>query len=148
MISKGDEIAKSRTAHAYIATLSSFLDRFEAIRRCWGWKTGPGLANVALEDGWAVINPTEPAAFEVGTSVFLRSEGMHAVEEFQGRPLRWTDGSASIFVPLIGQPPPKSLSVKLWNIDQSPSPVTIRVNGSPIFNGSLPVAGHVAASAD
>jgi glycosyltransferase involved in cell wall biosynthesis len=36
MISKGNEIAKVRTSQAYIAALCSFLDRFEAIRRCWG----------------------------------------------------------------------------------------------------------------
>ncbi|MGH6849420.1 MAG: glycosyltransferase family 4 protein [Methylocella sp.] len=36
LIRDGNEIAKRRTAHAYIATLCSFLDRFEAIRRCWG----------------------------------------------------------------------------------------------------------------
>ena len=36
MIVKGSEIAKRRTSQAYIATLCSFLDRFEAIRRCWG----------------------------------------------------------------------------------------------------------------
>lgn len=36
MISKGNEIAKARTPEAYISTICSFLDRFEAIRRCWG----------------------------------------------------------------------------------------------------------------
>jgi glycosyltransferase involved in cell wall biosynthesis len=36
MISKGSAIAKLRTSQAYIAGLCSFLDRFEAIRRCWG----------------------------------------------------------------------------------------------------------------
>ena len=36
MIAKGREIAKVRTPEAYIATLCSFLDNFEAIRRCWG----------------------------------------------------------------------------------------------------------------
>jgi glycosyltransferase involved in cell wall biosynthesis len=35
MISKGNEVAKLRTSQAYIAGLCSFLDRFEAIRRCW-----------------------------------------------------------------------------------------------------------------
>jgi glycosyltransferase involved in cell wall biosynthesis len=36
MIRNGNEIAKRRTPQAYIATLCSFLDRFEAIRRFWG----------------------------------------------------------------------------------------------------------------
>jgi glycosyltransferase involved in cell wall biosynthesis len=36
MISKGNEIAKVRTPQAYIATLGSFLDNFDRIRRCWG----------------------------------------------------------------------------------------------------------------
>jgi hypothetical protein len=36
MIRDGNEIAKRRTSQAYIAMLCSFLDRFEAIRRCWG----------------------------------------------------------------------------------------------------------------
>lgn len=36
LIDKGFEIAKVRTPQAYIATVGSFLDRFEAIRRCWG----------------------------------------------------------------------------------------------------------------
>jgi glycosyltransferase involved in cell wall biosynthesis len=36
MISIGNEIAKLRTSQAYIAALCAFLDRFEAIRRCWG----------------------------------------------------------------------------------------------------------------
>ncbi len=36
LIGKGKEIAKHRTPQAFIATLSAFLDRFEALRRCWG----------------------------------------------------------------------------------------------------------------
>jgi glycosyltransferase involved in cell wall biosynthesis len=36
MISKGAKIANERTPQNYITTLCSFLDRFEAIRRCWG----------------------------------------------------------------------------------------------------------------
>jgi hypothetical protein len=36
MISIGNETAKLRTSQAYIAALCSLLDRFEAIRRCWG----------------------------------------------------------------------------------------------------------------
>ena len=36
MVSIGNEIAKLRTSQAYVAALCSFLDRFEAIRRCWG----------------------------------------------------------------------------------------------------------------
>ncbi len=96
---------------------------------------------MAPEFGWAVIDPTEAAALEVGTSIFARIEGMHAVEDFQGRPLRWTDGFARISVPLRGQSPPKSLSLKLWNIVQSTSAVSIRVNGSPIYNGPLPADG-------
>jgi glycosyltransferase involved in cell wall biosynthesis len=36
LISIGNEIAKLRTSQAYIVALCSFLDRFEAIRRCWG----------------------------------------------------------------------------------------------------------------
>jgi glycosyltransferase involved in cell wall biosynthesis len=36
LIGKGKEIAKHRTPQAFIATLSAFLDRFEAFRRCWG----------------------------------------------------------------------------------------------------------------
>ncbi|HTV33358.1 MAG TPA: glycosyltransferase family 1 protein [Methylocella sp.] len=36
MISKGKAIVAVCTPEAYIAALCSFLDRFEAIRRCWG----------------------------------------------------------------------------------------------------------------
>ncbi len=36
MIRDGNEIAKRRTPQAYIAMLCSLLDKFEAIRRCWG----------------------------------------------------------------------------------------------------------------
>lgn len=36
LISKGNEIAKVRTPQAYIATLCSYLYKFDAIRRCWG----------------------------------------------------------------------------------------------------------------
>jgi glycosyltransferase involved in cell wall biosynthesis len=36
LIRKGSDIAKRRTPRAYIAALCSHLDRFEAIRRCWG----------------------------------------------------------------------------------------------------------------
>jgi glycosyltransferase involved in cell wall biosynthesis len=36
MISQGAKIANARTPESYITTLCSFLDRFEAIRRCWG----------------------------------------------------------------------------------------------------------------
>ncbi len=35
MIRKGGEIAKRRTPEAYVLALCSFLDRFEAVRRCW-----------------------------------------------------------------------------------------------------------------
>ena len=69
------------------------------------------------------------------------SSGVHALEDYEGRPLRWTNGSASISVPLSGQSPPKNLSVKLRNLNQSSAPVTIRVNGSQLFEGTLPAEG-------
>jgi hypothetical protein len=96
---------------------------------------------MAPEFGWAVIDSAKPAALEIGTTMFAQSSGMHALEEFQGRRLRWTDGAASISVPVFGKSPPKNLSVKLWNLNQSSAPVTIRVNGSQVFDGTLPAEG-------
>jgi hypothetical protein len=82
------------------------------------------------EFGWAVADSTAPAALEVATSP--------SVKDFQGRPLRWTDGSARISVPLRNQSPPRRMSLKLWNTTRSPSTVTVRINGSPIYDGPLP----------
>ena len=36
LIAKGAEIAKRRTPQAFLETLCTSLDRFEAFRRCWG----------------------------------------------------------------------------------------------------------------
>jgi radical SAM protein with 4Fe4S-binding SPASM domain len=105
------------------------------------WPAGPGRVNMAPEFGWAAIEPRKPAALEVGTTIFAQTRGMHPPENFQGRPLRWTDGAATISIPLLGKSPPKNLFVKLWNLTQSPDPVTIRVNGSQLFHGTLPAKG-------
>ena len=65
MISKGDEIAKSRTVHAYIATLSSFLE-YQAVLRLENW-SGTSERGAGV---WMGRHQSDRAGgFEVGRNV-------------------------------------------------------------------------------
>jgi Glycosyl transferases group 1 len=106
MIAKGREIAKVRTPEAYIATLCSFLDNFERIRRCWGatYQCIEGSVGAAydstLEEGIDFKRQGMPAFMADVTGLSAR--------EAWGR---WTDGDVAQF--RFDQPLPAKFDLEL-----------------------------------
>jgi MoaA/NifB/PqqE/SkfB family radical SAM enzyme len=86
-----------------------------------GWRTDPGLGMVLeLSDAPIFYEP---------------SAGLYGLENYLGRPLRWTNGAAEFHVTVpIGSEHP-SLFVKIWNI--GPSSVEISLNGEKVLCGEL-----------
>jgi MoaA/NifB/PqqE/SkfB family radical SAM enzyme len=86
-----------------------------------GWRMDAGLRGV-LELSDAPIS-YEPSA------------GLYGLENYLGRPLRWTNGAAEfhVTVPIASEHP--SLVVKIWNIGCSS--VEISVNGEKVLCGEL-----------
>lgn len=67
--------------------------------------------------------------------------GFFPLEQYKGRPLRWTNGNAQIPIVIANRVPPKSLTIKAWNLLGSETPVHITANDVSIFNASLPLNG-------
>jgi hypothetical protein len=64
--------------------------------------------------------------------------GLFPLEKYERRPLRWTNGNAEIPIVIGEGVPPKSLTLKIWNLRVSESPqLEITANDVPIFKGRL-----------
>lgn len=70
---------------------------------------------------------------------YERSTGLYDLENYNGRPLRWTNGSAEFHVTPQIPPGPVHLAARFWHIFDTS--VTISVNGNQVFRGSVPTRG-------
>jgi hypothetical protein len=75
-----------------------------------------------------------------------KEAGFHRPQLVDGRPLRWTDGHATLTVPIEGVAP-SQLSVSLADTGPDGGPLRIVVNGVAIFDGTL-AAGPWTATLD
>jgi MoaA/NifB/PqqE/SkfB family radical SAM enzyme len=92
---------------------------------------------------WAVAGDGRPASLELSAAANTagRMEGVHELESYLGRPLRWTTGDAKFTIRLARAEAPTSVAVKLWNITGVPDPVRVHVNGLLTFDAALPPDG-------
>ncbi len=64
--------------------------------------------------------------------------GLFPLEKYERRPLRWTNGNAEIPIVIGEGIPPKSLTLKIWNLRVSEIPqLEITANDVPIFKDRL-----------
>jgi hypothetical protein len=75
-----------------------------------------------------------------------KETGFHRPQLVDGRPLRWTDGHATLTVPIEGVAP-SQLSVSLADTGPDGGPLRIVVNGVTIFDATL-AAGPWSATLD
>jgi hypothetical protein len=90
-----------------------------------GWRTDPTMG-IVMELA-AVPVSYEPEA------------GLYALERYEGRPLRWTNGAAEFRVSPGTATGPMSLLVKLWNL--ADATVAISVNDKNVLFTELPPSG-------
>ncbi|MCJ2142945.1 glycosyltransferase [Methylobacterium sp. E-066] len=88
------------------------------------------------------VNTSRPwrGPVEIGlkSPVGMRSSGLHGVEVHQNLPLRWTNGSAELGVPLNSITYPKHLKYEIWGIPLTGDPYfRILVQGELIGEGVI-----------
>ncbi|MBE0567862.1 MAG: sulfatase-like hydrolase/transferase, partial [Krumholzibacteria bacterium] len=69
--------------------------------------------------------------------VHVPESGFHAPETWHGTPFRWTDGRATLQVPLEPGERPRRLTCRLVSTGPAGTELTIRVGGTTIVNESL-----------
>ncbi len=77
----------------------------------------------------------------------IKERGFYNADEMAGMPIRWTNGSASLVVP-IRNAPPQSLSVMLAFPVARPARVLVRVNGHSLWDGTVPAQQSWAKTFD
>jgi hypothetical protein len=68
----------------------------------------------------------------------LALRGLHAAETYQNAPLRWTDGRASLLLPLPPDHDSFTVDIALWPVRAPGTYLELRINGVDHFNGVLP----------
>lgn len=71
-------------------------------------------------------------------SLPLALHGFHARETYQNASLRWTNGQASLLLPLPPDRKGVTLEIGLWPVRKSGTRLQLRINGVDRFNGVLP----------
>ncbi|MDQ2082199.1 radical SAM protein [Xanthobacteraceae bacterium Astr-EGSB] len=90
-----------------------------------GWRADPKL-------GAVLELSAVPMSYALGA-------GLHELESYEGRNLRWTNGSAEFQVAPLSVPGLISLRVKLWNVKRGP--VAVSVNDDLVLCRDLPPDG-------
>jgi hypothetical protein len=68
----------------------------------------------------------------------FEDSGFHLPETFDGAPGRWTDGSATLRVPLRGRKPPRRLAVETLAPGRDGARLQVRANGVELWRGRIP----------
>jgi Dolichyl-phosphate-mannose-protein mannosyltransferase len=63
------------------------------------------------------------------------SSGFHPAQLVNGRPLRWTDGDATLAIPIKGDQSPTSISVSIADTGPAGGRLRITLNGVVLFDG-------------
>ena len=67
----------------------------------------------------------------------VSSSGFFATEWTGQRPFRWTNGEATLSIPIEGREPPSQLAVEVLMTGAGPKPLVITVNGCTIFDSEI-----------
>jgi hypothetical protein len=109
--------------------------------------TPPQLRTVAIDSrGDGPLNLIDPG---VAAALGIRLEGFYAAETSRSATYRWTNGNASLTIPLDRSRPPRELEVRTLMATEAAASMEIRVNGCVIFEGpsAEPPIKHLLLSA-
>lgn len=68
----------------------------------------------------------------------LALHGLHGSESWQNAPLRWTDGQASLLLPLPRPHSGFTVDIALWPVRMPETWLQLRINAIELFNGVVP----------
>lgn len=77
-----------------------------------------------------------------GQHVFgFPDNGFYPSEDFGGRPGRWTNGAATLTVPLDPESPPRQLEIETIAPSRQEATLQVLVNGTELWNQAIPTDG-------